>query len=45
MIASFARGGSDRKLVLVVHPLDNGLLGWRRFAMKFARQYGIADKV
>jgi capsular polysaccharide export protein len=45
VIASFARGGSDRKLVLVVHPLDNGLLGWRGVAMKFARQYGIADKV
>jgi capsular polysaccharide export protein len=45
VIASFAAGDSCRKLVLTVHPLDNGLIGWRRLAIKAARQLGIADRV
>ncbi|HEX3536268.1 MAG TPA: capsular biosynthesis protein [Stellaceae bacterium] len=45
VIASFAASGSRRKLVLTVHPLDNGLIGWNRLAMKAARQFGIADRV
>lgn len=45
VIASFARSGSDRKLVLIVHPLDNGLIGWGRLARRFAREYGVAERV
>lgn len=45
VIESFAASGSRRKLVLIVHPLDNGLIGWRRLALKAARQHGVADRV
>ena len=45
VIASFAASGSSRKLVLVVHPLDNGLVGWRGLAANAARRFGVADRV
>ncbi len=45
IIASFAKSGSRRKLVFVVHPLDNGLIGWRRFVARLARRSGIAEQV
>lgn len=45
VITSFAASGSRRKLVLTVHPLDNGLIGWRRLATTTARQFGVGDKV
>ena len=45
VIASFAASGSRRKLVLIVHPLDNGLVGWARLALTLAREHGVADRV
>jgi len=45
IIASFATSGSDRNLVFVVHPLDNGLINWNRFITRLAGQFGIAGQV
>jgi capsular polysaccharide export protein len=45
IIASFAASGSDRKLVFVVHPLDNGLIGWSRFVARLARRFAVAEQV
>lgn len=45
VVASFAASGSQRKLVLIVHPLDNGLINWQRLALNLARQFGVADRV
>ncbi len=45
VIASFAASGSLRTLVLVVHPLDNGLIGWTRLVGRLARQYGVPGRV
>jgi len=45
VIASFARSGSQRSLVIVVHPLDNGLIDWCGLARGLARQFGIAKRV
>jgi capsular polysaccharide export protein len=45
IIASFAASGSARKLVFVVHPLDNGLIGWNRFVARLARRFGVAEQV
>ena len=45
IIASFAASGSRRRLVFVVHPLDNGLIGWHRIVARLARQHGVAGKV
>jgi capsular polysaccharide export protein len=45
VIASYARSGIERQLVLVIHPLDNGLMRWRAFAMAAARAHGVADRV
>jgi capsular polysaccharide export protein len=45
IIASFAKNGGARKLVFVIHPLDNGLIRWHRVIAKLARAAGIADRV
>jgi capsular polysaccharide export protein len=45
IIASFAGSGSSRQLVFIVHPLDNGLIGWSRLVGRLARQFGIAEQV
>ena len=45
IIASFAASGSPHKLVFVVHPLDNGLIGWSRLIARLARQCGVAEQV
>jgi capsular polysaccharide export protein len=45
IVASFAGSGSDRRLAFVVHPLDNGLIGWRRLIGRLARDHGIAGRV
>jgi capsular polysaccharide export protein len=45
VIASFARSGSPRKLVIVVHPLDNGLIDWWGLARGLARRYGAGNRV
>jgi capsular polysaccharide export protein len=45
VITSFARSGVEQRLVLVIHPLDNGLMRWRAFAMAEARAQNITDRV
>ncbi|HVC56548.1 MAG TPA: hypothetical protein VND95_11365 [Stellaceae bacterium] len=45
IIASFAASGSGRQLVFVTHPLDNGLIGWRRLVARLAREYGAEGRV
>jgi capsular polysaccharide export protein len=45
IVASFAASTSRRKLVFVVHPLDNGLISWHRFVARLARQAGLAGQV
>lgn len=45
VIDSFALSGSQRRLVAVIHPLDNGLIAWRRLIDERARAAGVADKV
>jgi capsular polysaccharide export protein len=45
IIASFAASGSRKKLVFVVHPLDNGLIGWSRLIARLAGAFGVAEQV
>jgi capsular polysaccharide export protein len=45
VVASFAASGSRRRLVVVIHPLDNGLVGWRSLVMGHAKRLGIAERV
>jgi capsular polysaccharide export protein len=46
VIDSFARAAPNGlHLVIKQHPLDNGLVSWRRFVARRARQHGIADRV
>ncbi len=45
IVASFAASGSRRELVFVVHPLDNGLVGWHRLVTRVARRCGVARRV
>ena len=45
VIASFARNGGRHTLVIVVHPLDNGLIDWCGLARGLARQFGIGERV
>lgn len=45
VVASYARSGTDRRLVVVVHPLDNGLVRWRPLIRDEARRLGVAERV
>jgi len=45
VVASFARSGSRKKLALVVHPLDNGLIDWCGLVAKLSREFGVAEQV
>jgi capsular polysaccharide export protein len=45
IIASFAASGSGRNLIFVVHPLDNGLIGWSRLIARLAADFGVAEQV
>lgn len=46
VLASFARAASaDLYLVIKQHPLDNGLVNWRRFVKRRARHHRVADRV
>ncbi len=45
VIASFAASGCPQRLAIFIHPLDNGLIRWRRLAMDHARELGIGDRV
>jgi capsular polysaccharide export protein len=45
VVASFAASGGNRKLVVVVHPLDNGLINWRRLVRQLARDNAAAERI
>lgn len=45
IVASFAKSGDRRKLVFVIHPLDNGLIRWHGFIARLAEEAGVADRV
>jgi capsular polysaccharide export protein len=45
VISSYAASGTSRKLAIAIHPLDNGLINWRRLAMGIAGELGVADRV
>lgn len=46
VIASFARfAPHDAHLAVKSHPLDNGLLPWRRIIRQMAARHGVADRV
>jgi capsular polysaccharide export protein len=45
VIGSFAASGSQKQLVAVVHPLDNGLINWRRLVRRLVRGTPVADRV
>ena len=46
IIKSFARGAPPGSRLLVKrHPLDNGLVPWRRITRNLARHYGVEDRV
>jgi|GEM_PF-15654 len=45
VVASFAGSGSERRLVVIIHPLDNGLVRWRALVMGEARARGVAERV
>ncbi|MDH0910457.1 capsular biosynthesis protein [Rhizobium pusense] len=46
ILTSFAEHApADARLAVKVHPLDNGLISWRRFIHKLAEKLGIARRV
>jgi capsular polysaccharide export protein len=45
VVGSFAASGSQKRLVAVVHPLDNGLINWRRLVRRLVRGTPVADRV
>lgn len=45
VVASYVASGSGRKLVVVAHPLDNGLINWRRLVERVARGSDAAERV
>ncbi|HEX3884039.1 MAG TPA: hypothetical protein VHW66_15375 [Stellaceae bacterium] len=45
VVASFTASGSPKKLVAVVHPLDNGLINWRRLVQGLVDGTRVADRV
>lgn len=46
IVDSFARAASaDVTLVVKLHPLDNGLIDWRRVTAAAARRFGVAGRV
>ncbi|WP_072389316.1 capsular biosynthesis protein [Hyphomicrobium sp. CS1BSMeth3] len=46
VMASFAaRAPADKALVVKAHPLDNGLVDWRKHTVRYAQALGIADRV
>jgi capsular polysaccharide export protein len=45
IVASFAASGSEKRLVFVIHPLDNGLIRWHRLIARLAASAGVADRV
>lgn len=46
VISSFAHHADGKtRLLIKLHPWDNGVVNWRRIVRKTARQYGVDDRV
>ena len=46
VIKSFADGSSaPTRLLVKLHPLDSGLINWRKFARASARRHGVSDRL
>lgn len=46
VIGSFARRAEpSARLVVKIHPFDNGLISWSRVAKRFAKQFGVTGRV
>ena len=45
VVGSFAASGSQKRLVVVAHPLDNGLINWHRLVRGLVGGTSIADRV
>ena len=46
VISSFANAAdASAKLVIKVHPLDNGLISWSRVIQSAAKKFGVAERV
>lgn len=46
VIESFARAAPpEARLLIKEHPLDNGLINWRRLVARSAAAYGVSDRV
>lgn len=46
VIASFAAHASDRsRLLIKLHPLDSGLVNWRKHARNSARRHGVDERL
>ncbi len=46
VVASFAAvAGKHQKLVVKVHPLDPGMISWRRRCRRIAQKHGVIDRV
>ncbi|HEY1796493.1 MAG TPA: SDR family NAD(P)-dependent oxidoreductase [Stellaceae bacterium] len=45
VVESFAASGSQKHLAVVVHPLDNGLINWRRLVGRLVRGTSVGDRV
>lgn len=46
IIKSFAKGApAHSRLLIKRHPLDNGLIPWRRITRNLARHYGVQERV
>ena len=46
VVASFARNAvPDARLLVKLHPLDDGLVDWGRIVRRTAAQFGVAERV
>lgn len=46
VIAAFARSAAATdRLVIKIHPTDNGIEPWAKFIQRFAVQYGVVDRI
>ena len=46
IVKSFAKGApAESRLLIKRHPLDNGLVPWRRITRNLANHYGVRDRV
>lgn len=46
VVGSFAQHApGDTKLVIKIHPLDPGMIDWRKRSLRIAREFGVSERV